>query len=345
VSSRLLAHRVLTPAMIVRRVSSSPAGPSARHRRLGRRVSLLLASLAGIAALAALTVAGTAQATVDISGTWDCCGAGGAGAQDFVITKGTGSLAGTGINPAGGAVYAKITGELSGDKVKIVTSYTGGSSYVATFIGTVAASGRTMSGTWKSNAGQSGTWTATLASTPSTPTPVLAESVAATTVSGGVLVEEPGTHTFVPLTKAGLVPVGATVNATNGRVAITAAGASAGSHHAGQFYGGEFRLTQARSGLTNLTLTGGVACAASARLAAKQTTRLRKQQLWGTGHGGSFETSGRYAAATVLGTRWLTKDTCTGTLVRVVSGEVRVTDLVTHRTLTLHAPQSFLAKP
>jgi hypothetical protein len=305
---------------------------------------VLAALSAGLVALASVTVAPTAQATTDISGTWDCCGAGGAGAQDFVITKGTGSLVGTGIDPSDGAQYAKITGELSGDKVKIVTSYTGGSSYVATFVGTVAASGRTMSGTWKSNAGQSGTWTATLASGTSTPTPVLAQRVAAMTVSGQVLVEEPGTHTFVPLAKAGLVAVGATVNATNGRVAITAASASGGSDHSGQFYGGEFKLAQPRNGVTDLTLTGGVPCAAGARLAAKQTPRLRKQQLWGTGHGGSFETTGRYAAATVLGTRWLTKDTCSGTVVRVVSGEVRVTDLLTHRTLTLHAPHSYLAK-
>jgi ferric-dicitrate binding protein FerR (iron transport regulator) len=68
------------------------------------------------------------------------------------------------------------------------------------------------------------------------------------------------------------------------------------------------------------------------------------QSLWGDAHG-SFETTGTYAAATVLGTRWLTKDTCSATLITVATGEVRVNDLVHHRTLTLRAPHQYLAKP
>lgn len=341
---RLMPYERRT-APVVRGASSMAAGAVARRRGRGRRALVLLSLLAGLAAWAAIALAGTAQATVSIAGTWDCCGAGGAGAQVFDITTGTGAISGKGLTPPDDTVFSKITGSLTGDKVKIVTTYTVDKGYVATFIGTVAADGRTMSGSWTSNEDQSGTWTATLASGGSAPTPVLAQSVAASTVSGQVLIEKPGTHTFVPLTKAGLVPVGATVNATNGRISITAAAASGSAGHSGQFYGGEFRLGQSRSGLTNLTLTGGVACAASAQVAAKQKPLLRKQQLWGTGHGGSFETTGRYAAATVLGTNWLTKDTCTGTLVRVVVGEVRVTNLVTGATRILHAPQSYVAKP
>jgi ferric-dicitrate binding protein FerR (iron transport regulator) len=47
----------------------------------------------------------------------------------------------------------------------------------------------------------------------------------------------------------------------------------------------------------------------------------------------------------VLGTKWLTQDTCAGTLIRVAEGHVRVRDLVRHTTIVLHAPQSYLAKP
>jgi hypothetical protein len=55
-----------------------------------------------------------------------------------------------------------ISGDVSGTSLTIVTTYEASfdAGYVATFTGTV--SGETMSGSWQSNAGQSGTWTATL---------------------------------------------------------------------------------------------------------------------------------------------------------------------------------------
>jgi len=298
------------------------------------------AVVAGLAAAAVIAFAGTAQATVNIAGTWSCCGSGGAAAQTFVITSGTGSLAGSAVNSQG-AVFAKITGELSGDTVTIVTTYTS-SSYVATFKGTVSADGQTITGTWSAEGGgQTGTWTATLVSAP---TPVLGQSVAASTVSGQVLVEKPGTTTYVPLSSAGTLPVGTIVNATNGRIALTAAG-SGKTRHKGQFYGGEFKLGQAHSGLTDLTLTGGAPCAGSAAAAGHHHTAPRKAELWGTGHGGDFETTGTYAAGTVLGTDWLTRDTCTATVIHVLEGEVRVHNLITNATVVVHAPGSYTAKP
>jgi hypothetical protein len=56
-------------------------------------------------------------------------------------------------------------------------------------------------------------------------------------------------------------------------------------------------------------------------LAAKRRKRVRR--LWGDGKG-RFRTRGRYGAGTVRGTKWLTKDRCDGTLVRVVRGRVAV---------------------
>lgn len=129
--------------------------------------------LAGLlAALAALIIgmsAAPAGAAGGISGTWDCCGGGGAGAQDFIITDNGGSLSGEGVEP-GGSPFAVISGHVSGTSVTIVTTYDPSfdEGYVATFIGTV--SGETMSGTWTSNADQSGTWTATLAAGTGNPT-------------------------------------------------------------------------------------------------------------------------------------------------------------------------------
>jgi hypothetical protein len=54
-------------------------------------------------------------------------------------------------------------------------------------------------------------------------------------------------------------------------------------------------------------------------------------------------TIGQDASATVLDPNWLVQDTCSGTLVRVASGKVRVDDFVTHRRFVLRAPHSYLA--
>ena len=56
-------------------------------------------------------------------------------------------------------------------------------------------------------------------------------------------------------------------------------------------------------------------------------SRRRVRKLWGDGRG-RFRTRGRYGAATVRGTKWLTLDRCDGTKVRVVRGKVSVRDLV-----------------
>ena len=131
-----------------------------------------------------IAVGGAAGAvkSVDLTGTWTCCGAGGAGAQDFVITAGTGSISGIGKAPGGGE-FATITGSLSGNSVTIVTTYTTDKGYVATFTGTVSADGSTMSGTWVSNQQQSGTWTATrIGAAPGTTT---TETTTAPAAQGG----------------------------------------------------------------------------------------------------------------------------------------------------------------
>ncbi len=122
----------------------------------GLAVSVVAASLATLAIAVA-----PAGAAGGISGTWDCCGAGGAAAQDFVITDSGGALSGKAVLPEGRS-FAVISGSHSGSSVSIVTTYEASfaAGYVATFTGTV--SGETMSGSWTSNAGQSGSWTATL---------------------------------------------------------------------------------------------------------------------------------------------------------------------------------------
>ena len=150
-----------------------------RGRRVaGRTWSLRVGALAFAVVLAfggsvGALAGGLPVATADggaISGTWGCCGSGGAGTQVWgIIESASGSVSGTGYTPEG-AIFATITGSVSGSNVTIVTTYTIDVGYVATFTGTVSADGTTMSGNWSSNENQTGTWTATLASATGTTT-------------------------------------------------------------------------------------------------------------------------------------------------------------------------------
>src|SRR5262249_36339925 len=77
-------------------------------------------------------------------------------------------------------------------------------------------------------------------------------------------------------------------------------------------------------------------------VAAKAPQVVR--QIWADGKG-SFKTKGRYAAATVRGTNWLTSDRCDGTQVKVARGVVQVADIRKGKTVTVAAGRSYLASP
>ncbi len=188
------------------------------------------------------------------------------------------------------------------------------------------------------------------AATPPVPPPVLGKSVDAAPVSGVVLVKQRGKRRFVRLRAGERIPVGSTVDATHGRVRLTSAKDKAGHTTTGVFYAGVFRLTQVPAQgveITVLTLAGpkpsGCSAASSATV-ARRHPRKRKRSLWGNSEG-DFRTKGAYASASERGTRWLTQDTCAGTLIHVAQGEVTVDDLPHHRTLLLKAPHSYLAHP
>ena len=120
--------------------------------------ALILALVVAIPASASpLSAAGSFIAAngSSLTGTWDCCGQGGAAQQVFVIDGSSGQA-----RTPSGAPFATITDSLVGTRATIVTSYTG-SSYVATFVGTLQ--GSVITGTWSSKANQAGTFTATLA--------------------------------------------------------------------------------------------------------------------------------------------------------------------------------------
>jgi hypothetical protein len=185
------------------------------------------------------------------------------------------------------------------------------------------------------------------------PIPVFGRSAELKAVSGTVLVKTPGAKGFVALSKLTSVPLGTTVDTTNGTVQLTSATDRGGHTETGLFYSGIFGVTQTKTrsplhggrsvGLTVLTLAGGLpsGCAATGTRAAVSASHTARR-LWGNAHG-NFRTQGRYASATVRGTKWLTEDTCSGTLVKVARGIVSVENLRTHKTVLVKAGRSLLS--
>jgi hypothetical protein len=183
------------------------------------------------------------------------------------------------------------------------------------------------------------------------PAPVLAVSGNVAPVSGTVLVRLPGTTTFVALSSLRQIPFGTIINATNGRVSVTTASPHGGTQ-TGEFFEGEFVLSQGRNGVVVAELVGGdfavcpTACERAHRArvsAAHASGKHVVRKLWANAHG-SFSTKGNYAAGAVAGTEWLTEDLCDGTLIRVTRDKVAVTNLVNHRHVLVKVGHSYLAK-
>jgi hypothetical protein len=176
------------------------------------------------------------------------------------------------------------------------------------------------------------------------PPPVAGKTVNAKVRAGKVRFRLPGQAAFVELTAPQQLPIGTTFDTTAGRVTLTSAADTKGATQHAWFYEGTFTIGQTTGSepLTTLTLAGALPdCAKGARAAA---TRRKQRHLWGDGKG-SFRTAGKYSSATVRGTKWLVKDSCAGTLTRVVRGTVTVRDKVRAKTVVLAAGKSYLATP
>jgi hypothetical protein len=170
------------------------------------------------------------------------------------------------------------------------------------------------------------------------PQPLLGKQGVARPVRGIVRIRLPGTKKFVRLTELTAIPNGTEIDARRGRVLITVLHDASGRLDAARFYAGRFIFNQGKGAtpITTLKLSGGsfascktrarrsvLAVAASARAGKKKPVR----KLWGDGRG-RFRTRGKYGAATVRGTKWLTQDRCDGTRIKVERGKVDAADLV-----------------
>jgi CSLREA domain-containing protein len=195
--------------------------------------------------------------------------------------------------------------------------------------------------------------------------PVNGEKVVVKPEEGRVKIKLPGTKKFVVLTELKEIPVGAVIDATNGRVKLTSISPD-GTEQTAEFFGGVFRVKQKEgSGLVVLELLDTTACPApkkangssnkkgkgkkTAPRAAASSVSYRPKgggtagKLWGSGHG-NFRTEGHDGSATVEGTIWLVEDRCNGsTFFRTRRGIVKVRDFVKHKSLPLPAGKTYLA--
>jgi hypothetical protein len=190
------------------------------------------------------------------------------------------------------------------------------------------------------------------ASTLGLPAPKLGVDGNLLPVSGLVKVKVPGSKHFVVVGTSIQVPFGTIIDATLGKVSVITAG-TGDTTQAVSYYAGEFKITQAANGQTLATLLGGsfAGCPRTKHRGRRghktsaDEARSHKpvRKLWAEGHG-KYSTKGNYATGAALGTRWVTEDLCGGTLIRVLLHRVFVTNLVTHRHVTVTAGHSYLAK-
>lgn len=177
------------------------------------------------------------------------------------------------------------------------------------------------------------------------PAPTPGQNVNATPIAGDVLVKVAGTPQFVPLSVPSLVPVGSQLDASKGRVELTAARAG-GITDTSQFYDGTFQVSQPTpTAIAELRLVlGDFSVCSLPSFATTDKNKRRVRRLWGSGKG-KFRTRGRYSSATVRGTVWKTEDRCDGTLTQVQEGSVTVRDIGRKKDVVVRSGKSYLAEP
>jgi hypothetical protein len=172
-----------------------------------------------------------------------------------------------------------------------------------------------------------------------------------TTGGGGAAAPPTGTATGTVLVNgapftSGTIPIGATVDVTNGRLQLTTSTGKLTVFGAGVSANVKLvRGTDRKKPVTELRLVKGdfSACPKRKPRGTAATAKVVRQ-VWGQGKG-AFRTRGRYASATVRGTFWLTADRCDGTFVRVRQGVIEVNDVPKRRIVTVRAPRTYLATP
>jgi hypothetical protein len=178
------------------------------------------------------------------------------------------------------------------------------------------------------------------------PPPVYGRTANLKNVGGDVEVRLPGSSRTVQIPSERQVPIGTTIDVTDGRVNLTVGRGPRGGIQGATVFAGKFRLfqkrkTRKRRPTTDLILKGRVGPCKKGRKAG--AAARRKRRLWGNARG-RFRSRGRNSAATVRGTVWLVEDRCDGTLTYVRRGKVAVRDLVKKKTIVIKKGQRYLAR-
>ena len=172
------------------------------------------------------------------------------------------------------------------------------------------------------------------------PTPEFRQSVVVEPVRGTVLVCPTRPTQCTPLRAGDDIRFGSTIDTRKGEVELTSLASAGGKPQTARFKDGLFKVVQSGA-YTELQLNEELDCRSRAARTAQKKPKARK--LWGDGKG-KFRTKGRYAAATVRGTKWLVQDTCTTTVVRVTQGAVTVRDQVRKRNVVVRKGKSYTAR-
>jgi Ca2+-binding RTX toxin-like protein len=159
----------------------------------------------------------------------------------------------------------------------------------------------------------------------------------------------PDGRRFFDLSNAVKIPIASTIDPQNGVVQLATARNSAGARQEVAVSQGVFSVRQDadKRPVTELRLAGRVrACGRSSRARRlPPDTPLRRvyARVDKRNHGGT-RVKGAYSVGAAFGTAWLTEDRCNGTFTHVDSGVVRVRDLRRHKTVTVRAGESYLAR-
>ncbi len=179
------------------------------------------------------------------------------------------------------------------------------------------------------------------------PPPVTGYTVNVSVRKGRIFIKIPPSKRFIELKGAMQIPVGATVDATKGRVNLVSTTGAGAQTQLAWFYDGIFKIGQTRGAkpITDLALAEALAKCPKAKAKAKASAAAKKKtrKLWGEGKG-AFRTTGKYSSATVRGTKWVVTDRCDGTLTRVTQGSVLVRDFKAKRNKVVRAGKQYLAR-
>ncbi|MDA0180461.1 hypothetical protein OJ997_09165 [Solirubrobacter phytolaccae] len=179
------------------------------------------------------------------------------------------------------------------------------------------------------------------------PPPVTGKTVNVSVRKGRIFIKIPPSKKFVELKGAMQIPVGATIDATKGRVNLVSTTGKGTETQLAWFYDGIFKIGQTTGAkpITDLALAETLAkCPkAKAKKATASAKKKKTRKLWGEGKG-AFRTSGNYSSATVRGTKWLVTDRCDGTLTQVKQGSVLVRDFKRKKNVLVRAGKKYLAK-